>query len=120
MALPPKLVEERIETIKEAWNSLRKQKPFAGMTLAQFATAIQSSFDARAKIKDCENQLTAAPSEREAADAANNEIALLVVNAVKGDLTEGEDGELYAAMGYVRKRERKSGLKKPSSLKKAA
>jgi hypothetical protein len=120
MALPAKLVEERLETIKEAWNSLRKQKSFAGMTLAQFETAIQSSFNARAKIKDCENQLTAAQSEREAADAANNEIALLVVNAVKGDPTEGEDGELYAAMGYVRKSERKSGLKRPSSLKKAA
>ena len=34
---------------------------------------------------------------------------LLVVNAVKGDPAEGEDGELYEAMGYVRKSERSTG-----------
>ena len=33
-----------------------------------------------------------------------------MVNAVKGDPDEGEDGELYEAMGYVRKSERRSGL----------
>ena len=33
----------------------------------------------------------------------------LVVNAVKGDPTEGEDGEFYAAMGYIRKSDRASG-----------
>lgn len=43
----------------------------------------------------------------------------LVVNAVKGDPEEGEDGEFYEALGYVRKSERKSGLsrgKKPAPV----
>jgi hypothetical protein len=33
-----------------------------------------------------------------------------IVNAVKGDPEEGEDGELYSAMGYVRRSDRSSGL----------
>ena len=33
-----------------------------------------------------------------------------MVNAVKGDPAEGDNGELYEAMGYVRKSERHSGL----------
>ena len=120
MALPPKLVEQRLNDITEAWRSLRASKTFAGMTLQQFETAIKPSLDARAKIADCENQLTAAQSARDIADLASNETALLIVNAVKGDPDEGEDGELYASMGYVRKSERKSGLRKASALKKAA
>jgi hypothetical protein len=35
-----------------------------------------------------------------------------VVNAVRADPEEGDDGELYVAMGYVRKRDRKSGLQR--------
>ena len=34
----------------------------------------------------------------------------LMVNGVKGDPDFGEDSDLYEAMGYVRKSERKSGL----------
>ena len=33
-----------------------------------------------------------------------------MVNAVKGDPEEGDNGELYEAMGYVRRSERSSGL----------
>ena len=33
----------------------------------------------------------------------------LVVNAVKGDPEEGEDGRLYEALGYVRKSDRRAG-----------
>ncbi len=59
-----------------------------------------------------------AQSLRDDADEASIATILLVVNAVKGDPEEGDDGELYEAMGYVRKRERKSGLsrgKKPAA-----
>jgi hypothetical protein len=43
---------------------------------------------------------------------------LAVVDAVKGDIEEGADGELYAAMGYVRRSARRSGLTR--TAKKAA
>jgi hypothetical protein len=34
------------------------------------------------------------------------------VSAVKADPEEGPDGELYGAMGFVRRSERKSGLRR--------
>jgi len=40
----------------------------------------------------------------------------LLVNAVKGDPTEGEDGVFYEALGYVRKSERRSGLSRSKKL----
>jgi hypothetical protein len=112
MPLPSKAVEDKVRTITAAWESLRSTKTFAGMTLEQFKTKVRPSLDARAALEDCEHKLTAAQNARDDADQVSNNTCLLVVNAVKGDPDEGEDGELYEAMGYVRKSERKSGLKR--------
>ena len=87
------------------------------MTLDQFTAKIQPSLDARGHIDDLENDMTAALVERDTADVESNKQLLLVVNAVKGDPAEGEDGELYAAMGYVRKSDRATGK---TNKKKAA
>jgi len=105
----PKDNGEKLAAVLQAWKDLRPAKTFAGMTLAQFTTKVQPSLDARAQIDTLENQLTAALDERDTADVETMKQVLLVVNAVKGDPAEGEDGELYDAMGYVRKSERASG-----------
>ena len=110
MSEGPAIVEKKINDIINAWESLRPAKSFAGMTLAQFKTKVQPSLDTRATITDLENKLTAAQDERDDADKISNAAVLQVVNGVKGDPAEGEDGELYEAMGYVRKSERASGL----------
>lgn len=107
-----KEIGEKLASVLKAWEDLRPAKSFAGMTLAQFTAAIQPSIDARGTIGKLEDQMTAAMVEQDTADVQSNKQVLLVVNAVKGDVTEGEDGELYAAMGYVRKSERASGLTK--------
>ena len=112
MPVPNKTVENKVDTITAAWESLRPGKTFAGMTLEQFKLRVKPSIDARAIISDCEHKLTSALNTRDDADKISNEACLLVVNSVKGDPAEGEDGELYEAMGYVRKSERKSGLKR--------
>ncbi len=113
----PKLTGERLASVMKAWKDLRPAKTFAGMTLAQFTTKVQPSLDARGQIDTLDNQMTAAMDERDIADVESNKQLLLVVNAVKGDPAEGEDGELYDAMGYVRKSERATGKtnkKKPT------
>jgi len=112
----PKQSEARITEVLNAWETLRPAKTFAGFTLAQFKAKVKTSTDARVSIGALENQLMAAQNQRDEADKASMAAISLVVNAVKGDPEEGEDGELYEAMGYVRKSERKSGLsrgKKP-------
>ena len=117
MPVAPKEMEEKIDRVTNAWETLRADKPFAAMSLTQFKNKVKGSLDARAKIAGLESQLTAALNERDDADQASNEALQFVVKAVKGDPVEGEDGELYEAMGYVRKSERRSGLsrKKPTN-----
>lgn len=108
----PKQNEARILEFLNAWKTLRPAKSFAGLTLAQAEAKLKLSLDARATIATLENQLIAAQNQRDDADAAAVATINLVVNAVKGDPEEGEDGEFYEALGYVRKSERKSGLRR--------
>ncbi len=110
MQVRPKEVAEKIGEVTQAWSDLRPAKSFAGMTLDQFKAAVKPSIDARNAIDSLDNQLIAAQDQRAAADIESMKQILLMVNAVKGDPEEGEDGELYEAMGYVRKSERGSGL----------
>jgi hypothetical protein len=113
----PKLSGDKIAAVLKAWKDIRPAKTFAGMSLTQFTTKVQPSLDARDAIDTLNNQLIAATDQRDTADIASMKQVLLVVNAVKGDPAEGEDGELYEAMGYVRKSERATGK---TNKKKAA
>jgi hypothetical protein len=105
----PKDNSDKITDVLNAWTDLRPAKSFANMTLAEFTAKIQPSLDARAALKTLGEQTTAGIVTRDTADVGSMKQALLVVNAVKGDPAEGEDGELYAAMGYVRKSDRSTG-----------
>jgi hypothetical protein len=110
MAATPKDNMLKMQRILNAWETLAPDKTFGGMTLAQFRAATQPSQTARDRIDDLEDQLTQAQADRDHADAESLAKAQLVVNGVIGDPTEGPDSALYAAMGYTRKSERKSGL----------
>jgi hypothetical protein len=102
--------EAKINQVVTAWESLRPEKTFAGLTLAQFKTAIQPGIDAHDRVEALKDQLTACQTERgELLEEALHTI-MRVVNAVRSDVDEGEDGAFYEALGYVRKSERKSGL----------
>jgi len=100
---------EKIATVVKAWEDLRPTKSFAGMTLDEFKAAVKPSLDARDTLGTLADQTTATLVERDQADVVSMAKVALVVNAVKGDVTEGEDGELYATMGYVRKSARATG-----------
>ena len=112
MAGSPKGTEEKLAKLINAWETLRPAKGFGGMTLAEFKTAVQPSFAKRTAITQLQATLTALLDQRDDADGDSAGAMQLVVNGVKADPAEGEDGELYEAMGYVRKSERKSGLTK--------
>ncbi|MFA6961951.1 MAG: hypothetical protein WC205_14440 [Opitutaceae bacterium] len=115
----PKKSEIRISKVLSAWETLRPAKSFAGMTLAEFKAKLQPSLDTRTAIAALDNQLIAGQNQRDDADKESLDAILLLVNAVKGDPAEGEDGEFYESLGYVRKSERKSGLsrgKRPAAI----
>ncbi len=106
----PQKTEARIDKIILAWQVLRPDKRFGGMSLAEFTVAVQPSRDARTRIRALLNQLVGEQQNRNEADKAALKAIAKVVNGVKGDPEEGDDGTLYEAIGYVRKSARKSGL----------
>lgn len=110
MGKSPKANLERIKTTITAWETHRASKQFANMTLEQLREKVAPSLTARATIARLDSELTAAISQREIADAASLAVIDAVVKAVVADQAEGEDGEFYEALGYVRESERKSGL----------
>ena len=106
----PKRVANRLQKVVDAWETLRPTKTFAGMTLEQFKAKVQPSLDARVQLTTAKNQARDYLTQRHQSDSASFELAQLVVNSVKGDPEEGETSGLYAAMGFVPKNERRSGL----------
>jgi len=94
-------VYARLNTFIKAWSVLRPNKSFSGMTLEDFKKAVAPSSAARVEVAEAERLLRLAVERREDADVLSRKLVQRVVNAVKGDPEEGEDGELYSAMGYV-------------------
>jgi hypothetical protein len=113
----PKKTAERIEMMINAWRALAPDKTFAGMTLAQFEAAAEPSRAARRKIEELDAQRADAAVERDDADKDFDAKADQVVAGVLADPTEGPDSALYAAFGYTRKSERKTGLTRKGSKK---
>ena len=106
----PKRMAEKLQIVADAWGTLRPTKSFAGMTLEQFEAQVKPSLDARGQLTTLQSQTTDSRVQRRQSDGASLDLAQLVVNSVKGDPAEGENGSLYAAMGYVPKSARRSGL----------
>jgi hypothetical protein len=110
----PKKVAVKLQKIVDAWTTLRPTKSFAGMTLEQFKAKVQPSLAVRDQLVTLSSQTVDNRTQRQTSDDASIAQALLVVNAVKGDPDEGENGSLYATMGYVPKTARRSGLTRKS------
>ncbi len=107
----PKEIAGKLKKVETAWETLAPTKSFGGMTLDQFKATVKPSLDARDSLQTADTQRTETKVQREQNDAKSLDALQLVVNSIKGDPTEGgEDGALYAACGYVRKSDRKSGL----------
>src|SRR5665647_61177 len=112
----PKRVATKLQQIIDAWKKLRPTKLFAGLTADQFAEQVKPSLDTRDQLSGLRRQVTDSRLQRVDADQASMDLAQFVANSVKGDPTEGENSGLYAAMGYVPKSSRRSGLTRKLSL----
>lgn len=110
MANSPKSNEEKMMEVSNAWKTLAPDKSFGGMTLAEFEAQIEKSLTPRRRLIEIADEEIQQQTIRDTEDAITMGKLQLIVNGVKADPEEGEDGALYDAMGYVRKSERKSGL----------
>ena len=115
MADAPKQLADNTGKIVKAWSTLAPDATFAKMTLTQYQAAVKPSVDARNTLETLRTQITATEVARAKADVVTNPLNQQVVDSVKGDPAYGEDSDLYAAMGYVRKSARKSGLTRKKS-----
>jgi hypothetical protein len=82
---------------------------FFGLSLEQFKAGVQPSLDARAALEALDRQRQVELERRHTADQASMYLVKGVVSAIKGDPTQGEDGELYGALVYVRSSMRVNG-----------
>ena len=110
MAVSPKTIEEKVDRISNAWQTLAANKTFGGMSLMQFEEECLPSQEARNLIEELQDRLTKALAGRDTADDNTAAKIQLIVAGVVGDPTEGPDSPLYEAFGYTRKSDRKKGL----------
>ena len=106
--------EDQIQTVTDAWAEIDPRATIGGLTLEQLKAKVKPSLDARSTIKQLDIQGKETQIERKLADATSLAVVQNVANAVKGDENFGEDSALYAAVGYVRKSDRKSGFPRAS------
>jgi len=112
MAINPSANEAKLAEVLKAWKELAADKSFGGFTLAQLIALAKPALDAREELAKLDAQYTQWQNRRDDADKAANEAVQKVVKGVVGDPAFGENSDLYEAMGYIRKSERKSGLTK--------
>ena len=108
--LKPAKAMRWLETVGHSWSSISAEKSFFGMTLSEYRNRVKPSYDIRVEIAETQKRLKGLLAKRDDADAAAIKLTQSVVHSVKADPTEGENSPLYAAMGYVRKSDRSSGL----------
>jgi hypothetical protein len=96
----------RLESISDAWSSVRPEAVFFGFALDQYRDGIKPSYDIRADITALKKKLKDAIAKKKDIDAASLLLAKNIVHAVKADPKEGENSTLYATMGFVRTSER--------------
>ena len=109
MRINPTQTLDAITDLAQKWAAVCPEQSFFGHTLEQFKAGVQPSLDARANLATLDRQSKVELERRHTADQASNYLVQGVVNAIRGDPSQGEDGELYGALGYVRKSNRANG-----------
>jgi hypothetical protein len=92
---------EKATILRKAWARMRPTKSFFTMTLEEFEKLIAASGEARTELAELDARRRVVVARCEEADQITRRVVLRIVNGVKGDPEEGEDGELLAAMGYL-------------------
>lgn len=122
MAQNPGDNENKMMKVLNAWKSLAPEKMFGGMNVKDFEAQVNASLAPRRRLTALDDEVKQQQTARDDADAKTMSDIQFIVNGVLADPTEGANSALYEAMGYVCKRDRKSGLtrKKAAPTSKAA
>jgi len=94
-------LHERINTILQGWRLFRPHKIYAGLSLDDFASLVAPGAEARAEAAKHDAKAREARARGRAADKRARIYVQRVVNGVRADPDDGEDSQVYHAMGYV-------------------
>ena len=98
---------QRMKRFVEMWERMRPNKCFAGLTLENFKALVRPALEARDDIEQLEHRVRLMIHRRNVADRVVVQAMNRITCAVMGDADEGDDGEFYGALGYVRRSKRK-------------
>ena len=115
-------LHERIRTILAGWKQCRPHKIYGGLSLDDFMLRVAPGIEAKAEAAEHDARAREARARGREADKLARRYVQRVVNSVKGDPDDGEDSEVYAAMGYVLRsvRDRVCGVPRKDAAKFAA
>jgi hypothetical protein len=103
------LIEKTNEVLR-AWETYAPQAAFADLSPQGFRDAVQPLIAIRQRIALLDQQRQGAMAARDIAEKELTILLQLVVDSIKGTPAYGKDSELYAAIGYVTRSARQSGL----------
>ena len=110
------LITNRITEIDGAWTDVAPEIKLAGMTEAEFKTAVAPCTSTRETLESMSTTIRATIADRNAADLAARKLIKRVVAAVVADPTLGPDSPLYRAMRYVPDAERSNGTVRKAAV----
>jgi hypothetical protein len=110
MPLNNKQIRERVTTMSNAWSQGAPTATFKAITHAGFQADIQAASAADQEIADMEAQIKMKKTVRAEKYKKLNDDSVDIRDGVEGHADFGPDHPIYAAMGFVRTSERKSGL----------
>ena len=106
-----KKIRGKGEVMADAWENLSPDDKFGGCTVKEFKELLVRVKAANVRIEELAGMRIEARIERDNLHAELNRVSQNVVNGVRADaVRHGPDSGLYAAMGYVPKSQRASGL----------
>ncbi|HEV7473431.1 MAG TPA: hypothetical protein VGN90_05225 [Pyrinomonadaceae bacterium] len=112
MPLNNKQIRERITKMSNAWEQGASTVTFMGIARDTFQANIQAAAAADQEVADIEAQLKMKRTARDEKYKQVNDESIKVRDGVEGHADFGSNHPIYAAMGFVRPSDRKSGLTK--------
>jgi len=109
----------KINLVMNAWEQLAPEAVFGGFSLAKYKVAMAPALQSESRVAALLAELTGELQTLNINSESCYRIALQMASSVKGDGNYGDDSALYAAMGYKRRSERKSGLTRKKSVAQA-
>ena len=107
LRMSPKAILKRARRFLETWEGMRPEKEFAGLSLEQFREQMRPAVEARYGLAQIARNRQSLLLRRNFADRALLQTMKRITSAVVGDVQEGDDGEFYGALGFVRRSQRK-------------